>query len=125
MSIFSAPAKKNGESVAKGYGESNLLLKDSKEVKLSLSATSSEDQADVTAVEEAVAIAMTNTDSYDVASPSRIEKNGNEKMDEKKEDEFQIFGCKCWLSRRQLGIHGALINGVWGGNKYIPLHYAR
>lgn len=124
MSIFSAPAKKNGESVAKGYGESNLLLKDSKEVKLSLSATSSEDQADVTAVEEAVAIAMTNTDSYVVASPSRIEKNGNEKMDEKKEDEFQIFGGKCWLSRRQLGILGALINGVWGGNKYIPLHYA-
>ncbi len=56
-------------------------------------------------------------------SPSKVE---GEKLDlNNKEDEFQFFGGKCRLSRRQLGIIGAVINGVWGGNNMIPLHYAR
>jgi len=46
-------------------------------------------------------------------------------LDEDKEDEFIFFGGKVRLSRRQLGIIGAVINGVWGGNNMIPLHYAR
>lgn len=41
----------------------------------------------------------------------------------KQEEEFHIFG-HVRLSRRQLGIIGAVINGAWGGNNMIPLHYA-
>lgn len=42
-----------------------------------------------------------------------------------KEDEHLFLGGNIGLSRRQLGIVGAIINGVWGGNNMIPLHYAR
>ena len=61
----------------------------------------------------------------DGTSPSKVLNTGNEKLDEDKEDEFIFFGGKVRLSRRQLGIIGAVINGVWGGNNMIPLHYAR
>lgn len=30
-----------------------------------------------------------------------------------------------FLSRRNLGIIGAVINGAWGGNNVIPMHYAK
>jgi len=36
---------------------------------------------------------------------------------------FCCFGI--FLSRRQLGIIGAIINGAWGGNNVIPMHYAK
>jgi hypothetical protein len=40
-----------------------------------------------------------------------------------------VFCYGCWyqfaLSRRQLGVLGAAFNGVWGGMKLIPLHYAK
>jgi len=49
----------------------------------------------------------------------------NNKIDEDKEDDFNLFGGKVRLSRRQLGILGAVVNGVWGGNNMIPMHYAR
>mmetsp|Transcript_13095 Transcript_13095/g.19619 ORF Transcript_13095/g.19619 Transcript_13095/m.19619 type:complete len:442 (+) Transcript_13095:105-1430(+) len=48
----------------------------------------------------------------------------NNKIDEDKEDDFNLFGGKVRLSRRQLGILGAVVNGVWGGNNMIPMHYA-
>ena len=51
--------------------------------------------------------------------------NDNDKIDEEKEDDFNFFGGEVRLSKRQMGILGAVINGVWGGNCMIPLHYAR
>lgn len=51
--------------------------------------------------------------------------NINDKIDDNKEDVFNFFGGKVRLSRRQMGIMGAVINGVWGGNNMIPMHYAR
>mmetsp|Transcript_17574 Transcript_17574/g.21473 ORF Transcript_17574/g.21473 Transcript_17574/m.21473 type:complete len:459 (+) Transcript_17574:159-1535(+) len=42
-----------------------------------------------------------------------------------KEDELVHFGGKFSLSKRQLGIMGAIINGIWGSNNMIPMHYAR
>lgn len=36
-----------------------------------------------------------------------------------------LFNGRLALSRRQLGILGAVVNGVWGGMNLIPLHYAQ
>ena len=44
---------------------------------------------------------------------------------DKSEEEVSLFDGKIRMTRRSLGIAGAVINGVWGGNNMIPLHYAR
>jgi Transmembrane family, TMEM144 of transporters len=36
-----------------------------------------------------------------------------------------LFGGRISLTRRQIGILGAIFNGSWGGLNLIPLHYAR
>eukprot|EP00584_Thalassiosira_punctigera_P024896 CAMPEP_0172558982 /NCGR_PEP_ID=MMETSP1067-20121228/81939_1 /TAXON_ID=265564 ORGANISM="Thalassiosira punctigera, Strain Tpunct2005C2" /NCGR_SAMPLE_ID=MMETSP1067 /ASSEMBLY_ACC=CAM_ASM_000444 /LENGTH=401 /DNA_ID=CAMNT_0013348471 /DNA_START=150 /DNA_END=1352 /DNA_ORIENTATION=+ len=36
----------------------------------------------------------------------------------------RISVCGAQLTKRQLGIMGALFNGLWGGTNMIPLHYA-
>ncbi len=56
---------------------------------------------------------------------TEIEVDINDKIHEDKEDVSMFFGGKVRLSRRQLGILGAVVNGVWGGNNMIPMHYAR
>ena len=38
---------------------------------------------------------------------------------------FFLFGGRVALTRRQLGICGAIVNGAWGGLNLIPLHYAQ
>ena len=43
----------------------------------------------------------------------------------KVEEKVSLFRGKVKLTRRQLGIIGAVINGVWGSNSMIPMHYAR
>ena len=40
-------------------------------------------------------------------------------------DRVVLCGGRMALTRRQLGIIGAVINGAWGGLNLIPLHYAR
>lgn len=37
---------------------------------------------------------------------------------------FFFFGGRLVLTRRQTGIVGAVLNGVWGGLNLVPLHYA-
>ena len=57
-------------------------------------------------------------DKYSVSEKEmKIEKErvNNEKL----EDEIQFFKGKIRLSRRQLGILGAVINGAWGGNSMM------
>jgi len=39
-------------------------------------------------------------------------------------DRLIFFGARVSLTRRQLGILGAVVNGAWGGMNLIPLHYA-
>eukprot|EP00934_Nitzschia_sp_Nitz4_P006757 Nitzschia sp. Nitz4//scaffold88_size82704//45204//46496//NITZ4_005296-RA/size82704-processed-gene-0.52-mRNA-1//1//CDS//3329559506//6747//frame0 len=48
-------------------------------------------------------------------------------MDDKaiSKDRMVFFGGRVALTRRQLGIVGAIVNGVWGGMNLIPLHYAQ
>jgi hypothetical protein len=52
-----------------------------------------------------------------------------EESSETEHEQDLVFCYCCWyqfsLSRRQLGILGAAFNGVWGGMKLIPLHYAK
>jgi hypothetical protein len=36
-----------------------------------------------------------------------------------------LFGGQLSLTRRQLGICGAIVNGAWGGLNLVPLHYAQ
>jgi Transmembrane family, TMEM144 of transporters len=50
--------------------------------------------------------------------PSRNDKDGSGK------DHVVFFGGRISLTRRQLGILGALINGLWGGLNLIPMHFA-
>ena len=40
-------------------------------------------------------------------------------------DRFIWFGGRVALTRRQLGILGAVINGGWGGLNLVPLHFAK
>lgn len=44
---------------------------------------------------------------------------------EVKDDELVHFFGRFSLTRRQLGLIGATINGVWGSNNMVPMHYAR
>jgi glucose uptake protein GlcU len=46
------------------------------------------------------------------------------KAPEKEEELIHFFG-KFSFTKRQLGLIGAIINGVWGSNNMIPMHYAR
>jgi hypothetical protein len=39
-------------------------------------------------------------------------------------DHVVLFGGRLSLTRRQLGVLGAVVNGAWGGMNLIPLHYA-
>ena len=59
--------------------------------------------------------------------PPRDEEKGTirtNKAPEKEEELIHFFG-KFSFTRRQLGLIGAIINGVWGSNNMIPMHYAR
>ena len=40
-------------------------------------------------------------------------------------DRIIFFGGKLILTKRQLGIMGAVVNGAWGGMNLIPMHYAK
>jgi len=45
---------------------------------------------------------------------------------EGQKDTDGVFCCNgIFLTRRHLGIIGAVINGAWGGNNVIPMHYAK
>jgi glucose uptake protein GlcU len=50
-------------------------------------------------------------------------------MDEDKtsmsKDRIVLFGGRLALTKRQMGILGAVFNGVWGGLNLVPLHYAQ
>ncbi len=54
---------------------------------------------------------------------SRLGEVKNEKSFDK--DCVVLFGGRLSLTRRQLGIVGAVVNGAWGGFNLIPLHYAQ
>ncbi len=47
------------------------------------------------------------------------------KISDAKEEELVHFCGRFSLTKRQLGLLGAIINGVWGSNNMIPMHYAR
>jgi hypothetical protein len=66
-----------------------------------------------------------STNEMEEKTSTEIEVDINDKIHEDKEDVSIFFGGKVRLSRRQLGILGAVVNGVWGGNNMIPMHYAR
>jgi len=46
------------------------------------------------------------------------------KKDPSHKDRLVFLGGRVSLTRRQLGVLGAVINGAWGGLNLIPLHYA-
>jgi hypothetical protein len=57
-----------------------------------------------------------------------VEKFDDEIKTEPEKDLVFFYGGYCYqfsLSRRQLGVLGAVFNGFWGGMKLIPLHYAK
>ena len=70
--------------------------------------------------------------------PMEIEEGGNLDMDKpllsssdhnskgaQKIERFFFLGGRVVLTRRQMGIAGAVVNGAWGGLNLIPLHYAQ
>jgi glucose uptake protein GlcU len=40
-------------------------------------------------------------------------------------DRVILFGGRLMLTKRQLGVLGAVVNGAWGGLNLIPMHYAQ
>jgi glucose uptake protein GlcU len=40
-------------------------------------------------------------------------------------DRVILFGGRLVLTKRQMGVLGAVVNGAWGGLNLIPLHYAQ
>lgn len=54
------------------------------------------------------------------------DKAGVVEHEELKKDADGVFCCYgIFISRRHLGIIGAIINGAWGGNSVVPMHYAK
>jgi hypothetical protein len=49
----------------------------------------------------------------------------NKRKDASKKDHVVLLGGRLSLTRRQLGVLGAVVNGAWGGLNLIPMHYAQ
>lgn len=152
MSVYSAPT---GTGTMKNSEEEQLplmmvpksVMDMSRVVSLSSSSSSSctkeDDHDDFVAMDE---IELTTTKGIVLGVENNFTPtpkpatviSRRKKMDEKtinyvhvsdvgkeKEDDSILIGGKVRLSRRQLGILGAVVNGAWGGNNMVPLHYAR
>ncbi len=64
----------------------------------------------------------------DDKSISKVEeksKSFKKDVPDMKDQELVHFCGRFSLTKRQLGLIGAVINGVWGSNSMIPMHYAR
>jgi len=85
----------------------NIVDIETEDVKL-LRSTDSDDSSDTEPRKDPIAIGFTSAEEHE------LEKDG---------DGVLCFGIL--LNRRQLGIIGAIINGAWGGNSVIPMHYAK
>ena len=57
-------------------------------------------------------------------SPMEIDSSVSDKAS-KAVDNVILFDGRIVMTRRQLGLIGAVINGTWGGTNLIPLHYAK
>lgn len=55
---------------------------------------------------------------------NNVHDDNDKQHDTSRKDSFDFFGGSIVLSRRQVGIIGAVINGSWGGMNLIPLHFA-
>ena len=62
-------------------------------------------------------------------TPMEIEGSGDISLEEDakaiEKDRVVLFGGRLVLTKRQMGVLGAVINGAWGGLNLIPLHYAQ
>jgi hypothetical protein len=57
--------------------------------------------------------------------PSDVKTNEDEALKTMKDTEvIHLYGT-IFVTRRELGILCAVINGVWGGMKLVPMHFAR
>ena len=50
---------------------------------------------------------------------------GDEKVTQYEGGNVMLFNGRLTMTRRQLGILAAMVNGLWGGTSLIPMHYAR
>ncbi len=73
-----------------------------------------------------------DTNETQTGSPNKTSKgevfpdNPTEKNDVNVKDDDLVHFCgRFYLTKRQLGLIGATINGVWGSNNMVPMHYAR
>ena len=69
--------------------------------------------------ETASAVAADSTEADIMDGPVDSSKDRSSK------DRIIFWGGRISLTRRQLGILGAVINGAWGGMNLIPLHFAQ
>ncbi|KAL3912001.1 MAG: hypothetical protein SGILL_007060 [Bacillariaceae sp.] len=62
-------------------------------------------------------------------TPMEIDGSGDISSDEDakaiEKDRVMLFGGRLILTKREMGVLGAVINGAWGGLNLIPLHYAQ
>lgn len=67
----------------------------------------------------------TKVDEMDNIVIDNDDDDNNDHHDSNKSNNIVLFNGRISLTRRQLGILGAIFNGSWGGMNLIPLHYAR
>lgn len=72
-------------------------------------------------------IESNNSESNGLLLLNNNNNNNNDKDDTKSlsKDRVVLFGGRLMLTKRQLGVLGAVVNGAWGGLNLIPMHYAQ
>ena len=61
----------------------------------------------------------------DMTTPSKTLPLIGDDKEHSRTNRIVLFGGKLSLTKRQLGICGAIVNGAWGGLNLVPLHYAQ
>lgn len=136
MSIYSAPTKKDSDdtmlpllsqpsslSEKEGSHAHDAELSANNSIEMTTTSTPGAAENDFNTVPKGAVITRRKKMDDHVNQSLKVPSTRNHP--DQKEDEHLLFGGNIKLSKRQLGILAAILNGAWGGNNMIPLHYAR
>lgn len=122
MAIYSAPSKKR-----KGIDEvDDLLVPLKREESLEEMESKDEEKEGIEMGGREESETLTRRKKNESFSSLKRMGSQTEVCDLQKETELLVFcGGKLTITKRTAGIIGAAINGAWGSNNMIPMHYAR
>lgn len=136
-------AQKNKKSVSKGNKDKNMTKKSRLKVKKDTESSSSHgdiENSDGDGINESrkgikrskmssletEPLLPYNTNGSDSDSSNTMDLYSyDDSMKNERDRLLILFGGRIILTKRQLGILGAAVNGAWGGLSLIPVHYAR